>query len=276
VSIRDEETDAFKKWWGDSPAIVGKEHVRFEAWRAWSAAVAYTEARRRESQRLVKLNIACGPNAFPFDGWLNYDHVDFVPYFANLATAGSSQGMPPHQKKLCDYLMAGGDVGFRVHDMTQRFPHEDNSVDIIYVGQAIEHLNPVYQAPAFLKECWRMLAPGGILRMTTPDLDVLVRAYVEARMGAFVDDQPEFYKEADAGSRLAFLMFGASGPECTQERYEGHFFLFTQESMRRFLEAAGFRDIECTRKAGDSKSEMLRREVNDEGMGHSFVVECVK
>jgi SAM-dependent methyltransferase len=225
---------------------------------------------------MIKLNIACGPNVFPFDGWINYDHVDFGGYFAALR-ASASVGMPPHQKKLCDHLLSGGEIRFVQHDMNDRFPHDDSSVDAIYVGQAIEHLNPIQQTPEFLKECWRMLRPaGGLLRMTTPDLRKLLAAYEEGSMHRFATDQPDFYKNADPDSQLAFLMYGACGPDCTQERYEGHFFLFTKRSMHRFLVEAGFREIVFYDEPGESLSSVLEREVNDEGMSHSFVVECVK
>ena len=30
----------------------------------------------KDSESLVKINIGCGPNIFPFDGWVNYDHAE--------------------------------------------------------------------------------------------------------------------------------------------------------------------------------------------------------
>jgi hypothetical protein len=39
MSSKDDETDAFKAWWGNSPTWHKEYPARFEAWRAWSAAV---------------------------------------------------------------------------------------------------------------------------------------------------------------------------------------------------------------------------------------------
>ncbi len=49
-----------------------------------------------------------------------------------------------------------------------RFPVEDGSVRTALACEVIEHLG--HDALHMLEECWRVLAPGGILILTTPNL----------------------------------------------------------------------------------------------------------
>jgi SAM-dependent methyltransferase len=234
--------------------------------------------------QLIKLNIASGPNVFPFDGWVNYDKEDFTSYFYHLdwqdkekTIAYKLEEMPEHQQKLANYMRSGGKVQSKVKNISERFEeHEDNSVDMIYLGQMIEHLNPRHQLPVFLNECYRMLKPGGLIRITTPSLNLLVLAYVNNQMALFEKDQPDFYKNADPGAQLSYLMFGATGANCTQTNYEGHFFLFTEKSMISSLQLAGFKDIEFYTETGKSKSDIMKNECVDAGVSHSLLVEAIK
>lgn len=247
------------------------------------------------SKSLVKLNIASGPNVFAFDGWINYDRADLTGYFNHICgiakeMAQSSNGqysenilhnlkqMPDQQRKVVEYLMKGGVVDYKVQDLRNGFvQHPDNSVDIIYLGQMIEHLNPVYEVPKLLKECYRMLKPGGVLRIATPDLDLLIKAYLNNEMDKFAAEQPEFYKTAHPSSQLAYLMYGSGGPSCTWDNYEGHMFLFTKASMTSALEAAHFKGpFFFYYESNKSVSETIVKEVFDAGMSHSFITEAVK
>jgi SAM-dependent methyltransferase len=217
----------------------------------------------------VKLNIACGPNIFPYEGWTNYDKADLSGYWRFLRT-GERHEMPTQQREVCKFLLrhhADHDPVVR-HDMHARFPHDDDSVDYIYVGQAIEHMNRRTQVVPFLQECRRMLKPGGVLRMTTPDIVLLSNSVHDGTVDRFCADQPEWFNGADPCDRFAYLLFGAAGPNCTQDNYEGHFHLYGRSSMKAVLEEAGFTDITFD---GPPMAE-----VHDEGMSHSFSVEATK
>lgn len=236
-----------------------------------------TPAYITNKKELVKLNIAAGPNVFPFDGWINYDKENFKEYFDYISNPKTGvNGMPEYQKPLAQYLQSGGKLDFRIHNMTEPFDHNDNSVDVINVGQAIEHLNYVNQAPAFIKECYRMLKPGGLLRMSTPDFNLILNAYNRNEMQKFAEDQPAIYKELDPMGQMAMLIFGASGDNCNQNNYEGHFFCYTEKSMTQLLEKAGFKEIEFYNWNNQSKVKEIKEQVKDHGLSHSFVVECIK
>jgi predicted SAM-dependent methyltransferase len=80
------------------------------------------------------------------------------------------------------------------HDALERFPLEDEVVDLCFSEHFIEHLGPA-KGIAWLAEMRRVLRPGGVLRLVTPDL----RKYVEG----YLDPQSEFFSEH--GSALANL-----------------------------------------------------------------------
>lgn len=232
--------------------------------------------KRDKVKKAVKLNIAAGTSIFPSADWINIDKYDFSQYFNFIQTINTSAGMPNHQKKLWEWCQEGNQIECINHDMTKPFTQfKDNSVDFIYLGQCFEHLNFKYQAPSVLKECYRMLKPGGIVRITTPDFNKILITYNNNEMHLFNDEQPDFYKDLDPLAQMSMLIFGASGDSCTQEKYEGHFFCHTVKSMTGLLEGAGFKEVDTTwPKCGKNKE--IAMEIEDFGFSHSMIIEGVK
>lgn len=62
------------------------------------------------------------------------------------------------------------------HDLTKPLPYANNSVGFIYSEHFIEHIE-YHQAQSLLKECFRVLKKGGVLRIATPDLDYVMEKY---------------------------------------------------------------------------------------------------
>jgi hypothetical protein len=94
----------------------------------------------------AKVNLASGGVFVTGDGWINLD-----------------------------YNAAAPDV--RRADLLGRLPLPDNGAALVYSSHFLEHI-PRNQVPDFLAECWRILAPGGVLRLVLPDLENLCRAYL--------------------------------------------------------------------------------------------------
>jgi predicted SAM-dependent methyltransferase len=61
-------------------------------------------------------------------------------------------------------------------DLTESLPFPPASVDYIFSEHTIEHVD-YERALAFARECRRVLAPGGSLRLATPNLLSLVSLY---------------------------------------------------------------------------------------------------
>lgn len=76
-----------------------------------------------------------------------------------------------------DFTSTGKEV--IAHDLGQGIPFPDNSFDVVYHSHLLEHF-PKQIAEEFIKECYRVLLPHGILRVVVPDLEAVVRAYLNA------------------------------------------------------------------------------------------------
>jgi predicted SAM-dependent methyltransferase len=57
-------------------------------------------------------------------------------------------------------------------DITRPLPFPNASLDVVYSEETIEHVDE-YQGQTMLRECFRILRPGGTLRITTPSFDYL-------------------------------------------------------------------------------------------------------
>ncbi|MBW4646750.1 MAG: methyltransferase domain-containing protein [Goleter apudmare HA4340-LM2] len=65
------------------------------------------------------------------------------------------------------------------HDLTQGIPFPDASFNMIYHSHVLEHF-PKMEAETFLRECYRVLKPRGVLRVAVPDLEQITRTYLTA------------------------------------------------------------------------------------------------
>lgn len=74
------------------------------------------------------------------------------------------------------------------HDLSRGIPMSDASCEVVYHAAVFEHIRRA-DASAFLRECWRVLKPGGIIRIGVPDLEQLCRLYLEKLALAVTGDQ---------------------------------------------------------------------------------------
>jgi predicted SAM-dependent methyltransferase len=90
------------------------------------------------------VNVGCGRQAHP--AWCNLDLTACAP-------------------------------GVIEHDLRRGLPLRDNSCDAVYHSHVLEHLRPD-EAADLLAECFRVLKPGGTLRIAVPDLEGIARNYL--------------------------------------------------------------------------------------------------
>ncbi|MGE4538375.1 MAG: glycosyltransferase [Desulfovibrio sp.] len=75
------------------------------------------------------------------------------------------------------------------YDLGREIPFPDETFHAVYHSHLLEHL-PKRTAPLFLAECFRVLRPGGVLRLAVPDLEGIARAYL-ATLDALEQGLPE-------------------------------------------------------------------------------------
>jgi 2-polyprenyl-3-methyl-5-hydroxy-6-metoxy-1,4-benzoquinol methylase len=59
------------------------------------------------------------------------------------------------------------EVSVRYADLSERLPYDDASFEYLSCLEGIEHLEDQF---AFVRECWRVLRPGGRLLISTPNI----------------------------------------------------------------------------------------------------------
>ena len=141
-------------------------------------------------------------------------------YFSDKASRGSSIldiGCSTGKALKCfsknqDFKLYGVDVRdenvdgivFEKCDLEKdRIPFEDNSFDFVYSKSVIEH---VFNTENFIKETLRVLKPGGVFVIMTPD-------WVSG-MDVFWDDYTHVKPFSRKSLRDAFMINGAAKVEC--------------------------------------------------------------
>lgn len=129
--------------------------------------------------------------------------------------------------KLPGFVNVDIDPGADVqHDLTRDLPWNDDSVDGIYSEHFIEHIAQK-DGLQLLRECRRVLIPGGRLRIATPDLDAIVDDY--ARNHVHGDWQKYGLDWTD--NRCERLNMAL--------RWWGHQWVYNEEELARLADMAG-------------------------------------
>jgi predicted SAM-dependent methyltransferase len=210
--------------------------------RATAAAAPQFAALR--GRKGLLLHLGCGNHLK--DGWVNLD--------LNLngtAPALPSQRLP--QTRFILYDLRSGTL-----------PLDDDSCELIYSSHFFEHLEHD-DGVGLMRDCRRVLQPGGIFRAALPDFPELFRAYLERDEKVF-----ELYS--------IFDVFPHRPPETVTlvdhvnaNVYGwGHKCIYDPEKICRVLRHLGFAAVDITdyREGIDPASEIRRR--------YSFYVEATK
>jgi SAM-dependent methyltransferase len=122
------------------------------------------------------------------------------------------------------------DIVASITDMTA-IP--DAAVDVVWSSHNLEHLYPHDIAQA-LRECFRVLQPGGMALFSVPDLEAV--AAVIARGDA---DKPLYVSDAGPVTPLDIL-YGYAPALARNMPLMGHRWGFTPETLARAFADAGF------------------------------------
>jgi SAM-dependent methyltransferase len=122
-------------------------------------------------------------------------------------------------------------------DATKRWPLEDGSVSHIYSDNVIEHL-PLEATRALLREAYRCLRPGGVMRLITPD----VRAHAEMYLsGSSALDSAAAVHYRELGLVVEHPIDVLRIPIGAFGHHAGYVFDF--ETLRAELERVGFTSV---------------------------------
>jgi predicted SAM-dependent methyltransferase len=112
----------------------------------------------------------------------------------------------------------------RVADVRNLDFIDDESADLIYACHVLEHFGR-YEYESVLREWFRVLKPGGILRLSVPDFAACAALYYEEGL-------------VDGLSGLIGLVSGGQ-----KDEYDCHKMVFDQELLTQELLSVGFRKV---------------------------------
>ncbi len=144
------------------------------------------------------INLACGGKLCRNEGWINADHN-------------------PSARDVMHVNLLG------------KLPFPDNTFDVIYHSQFIEHLSSE-MGLVFMKECNRILKPQGVLRIVTPDLRNQTLEYLHALDNLLAEPDNEVAKLRYQWIRLEML------DQLTRHTSGGDMVGFLRESGYRILD----------------------------------------
>jgi SAM-dependent methyltransferase len=161
-----------------------------------------------------------------------------------------------------------------IHDVRRGLPFADESAQYIYASHFLEHL--YYQeAIIFLKECYRVLANGGVLRIVVPDLQSMVESYLKERQQ--VPDSPEpaerlldglgFIPQRPARGVIGFIAF-------LQDKNR-HKWMYDWPSLTALIRGAGFNKFRRCRYL-ESVIEDIAAVEKEDRLIDALCLECIK
>jgi predicted SAM-dependent methyltransferase len=74
-----------------------------------------------------------------------------------------------------DFVSGSADIV--AYNLLKGIPYADNSFEVVYHSHVLEHF-PKTKAVDFIKECYRVLKPNGIIRIAIPDLEKIALNYI--------------------------------------------------------------------------------------------------
>lgn len=193
-------------------------------------------ARRHAREKLKSLaasglcvNLGCGPR--PLRGWINMD-------------------------------MARGPEVDIVWDLRRGLPFRSESCAAVFSEHMIEHISN-NDAENLLRECHRVLEPGGVLRLSTPDAGRYLRSY--AGDGEFLR-HPAFPQAADTPMDRINMMMRERGQ---------HLWVYDSHSLLLLLKRAGFSQA-LERRFNQSSHPRMQGVDSEDRAFESLYVEAVK
>jgi len=151
-------------------------------------------------------------------------------------------------------------------DVRNGLPFPFNSVDSIYSTHMFEHFYPD-ELQLLLRECLRVLKPGGGIRLIVPNLASAISAYSQKQSAWFDDSFPRHFDSL--GGRFSNFVF------CDGQHRTAFDFSYLSEVLRE----AGFREVE---KSAEGKSRLYGTSVppyepgDSMDLPHSLFVEAFK
>ena len=157
-------------------------------------------AKKKAITNNVLLNVGCGPNTF--DNFINLDYI-WGPKI---------------------------DICWDITD--KPYPIKEGTLDCVFTEHCLEHI-PFEKCEKNLSEFYRMLKPGGTVRIVVPDGEIYLDIYQKRKQGE------KIYMPYEQEGNYPTPMSRINGIF----RNHGHLFIYDFETFNYLLKKVGFKDI---------------------------------
>jgi predicted SAM-dependent methyltransferase len=176
--------------------------LRWDIHLIWMRVINFVFLKERQLHKRLQelnhplyLNLGSGPRGLTSDNWINVDGCKDINV---------------------DYCM----------DFNKKFPFSDNCLDGIFCEHVLEHFN-IENGQRLLRECFRVLQPGGCLRIIVPDGEKIMKAYF--------DNPSELLDQRSVATSCAMEAVNSY----FRQRYE-HQIAYDEELLEQQISLAGF------------------------------------
>jgi SAM-dependent methyltransferase len=125
------------------------------------------------------------------------------------------------------------------HDLVKGIPATDNSLEVVYHSHLLEHLSNS-EGIDFIAACYRVLQPGGILRILVPDLELWSKNYINGNQFFF----DEYRRIGLADDKDLYPTNGSIFMGMLHNH--GHKMGYDFETLTNILQSTGFHHIRRT------------------------------
>lgn len=219
-----------------------------------------------------KLHLECG--LVTPSGWVNVDASwnAWLAKHSGLRKILSRFGIVP--KHLAEIPW---NPNIMVHDVRKGLPFPNNYFSAIYASHLLEHLY-LLEAQYLLRECFRCLQAGGVLRIVVPDLRAIVTEYLgeepfgrtpsglaNLRPADRMMKRLSLRKPESPRGNLGYWLYTAL------KDFHSHKWMYDTDSLIGHFQEAGFEHVRAckfleSRIEGIEKVEKPERFLNNEGI----------
>jgi predicted SAM-dependent methyltransferase len=210
----------------------------------------------------VLLNLGCG-HVTPA-GWINVD--------------GSNRAWLASQLPFVDRTLVALKLvpptefarGIQFADFFQRLPWNDDTADAVYMGEVLEHFTQE-DGRRLLAECFRILKPGGVLRLRVPDNARFWQNYLQEYQAIKAKPRGEWTTAHARWVSMFFRDICVRPPKSFHSMGHYHKWMYDDVSLILQLEEQGYRAVERAAFHESRIPEIQAVEVRDD-----LIVEGVK
>jgi glycosyltransferase involved in cell wall biosynthesis/predicted SAM-dependent methyltransferase len=216
------------------PWPIAQTDMSIKAWKMKKSKPTVIMDSRKQGVNIGSFTVMT--KSTPETRWINLDILDLNQY-------ASQNGL--------DFIQS---------DASKKLPFLDCTVDFIITSHFMEHISRG-EGKNFLKECFRIMKPGGIIRITIPDTKKIIGTYPNIK-NTFTENEGVKDAEDDAEALWNFLT-------------AGHKTAYDSVSMIMKLNVAGFLSV-SEYGYGISGSPEIQADTEDMYPDHSIYIEAQK